>query len=196
MPAAKMKALVEERQRVTLCLLVGFVFVNHGFDLGGNEAADRGLSPRSEDFRLANRLSVQTDRYILPHCALRVSRISQNFSFPALIGGRVGRAGRGNWRHIAAPMNAVATPGNAPSRGGTTGMIRSAAPRYYGSSSSRRPSAYADPTSPEDARADPRAHLRRGDRTIRPRQHLRQALTALTYASATVVEREDRQEGD
>ena len=65
---------------MTLCLLVGFVFVNHGFDLGGKEAADRGLSPRRQDFRLANRLPVETDRYVLLHCVLRVARIPRNFN--------------------------------------------------------------------------------------------------------------------
>ncbi len=65
---------------MTLCLLVGFVFVNQGFDLGGNEATDRRFSPRSQDFRLANRLPVETDRYVLLHCVLRVARIARNFN--------------------------------------------------------------------------------------------------------------------
>lgn len=95
---------------MTLCLLVGFIFVNHGFDLGGNEATDRRLSPRGQDFRLANRLPVETDRYVLLHCVLRVARIPRifnqyRFATPALQGNignsmlpRIGH--RGNLDHM------------------------------------------------------------------------------------------------
>jgi hypothetical protein len=65
--AAKMKALVEAREGALLRLLVGFVFVNEGFDLRGNEAADRDISPRSQDLGLPDRLPVDADRNILLH---------------------------------------------------------------------------------------------------------------------------------
>jgi hypothetical protein len=47
--AAKMKALVEAREGALLRLLVGFVFVNEGFDL-------RGMRPLIEVFRRAAKI--------------------------------------------------------------------------------------------------------------------------------------------
>ncbi len=67
MPPTEVKTFVEERERVTLCLLVGLVFVHHSLDLGRKKTTDRRVSPRSQDLRLTDGLPVEADRHILLH---------------------------------------------------------------------------------------------------------------------------------
>jgi hypothetical protein len=67
MIAAEMEALVEKRESVTLCLLVRFVFGDQSIDLRCNEPADRCLAPRSQNFRLSDRLPIEAHGKILRH---------------------------------------------------------------------------------------------------------------------------------
>jgi hypothetical protein len=67
MMAAEMEAFVEKRESVTLCLLVRFVFGNQSIDLRCDETTDRRLAPRSQDFRLSDRLPIEADGEILLH---------------------------------------------------------------------------------------------------------------------------------
>jgi hypothetical protein len=67
MVAAEMKAFVEKRESLTLCLLVGFVFGNQRIDLRCNEATDGRLALSSQDFRLSDRLPIEAHGKILLH---------------------------------------------------------------------------------------------------------------------------------
>jgi hypothetical protein len=67
MTAAKVEALVEQRERLTLCLLVRFIFIHQRLDLRGKKTTDRRVSSRSQDFRLTDRLPVEADGNVLLH---------------------------------------------------------------------------------------------------------------------------------
>src|SRR5688572_1133943 len=63
--SAEVQALIQQRERAPLRLLVRVVFSNQQLDLAGEEAADRSIPLGRENLGLAEGSAVQPDRDVL-----------------------------------------------------------------------------------------------------------------------------------